>query len=232
MRFVSRELVRRQRHITLNLVLCSAMLSVNCRGPERDSTTFTSPTRKYQVEASGDFSSPTRLFVKHRAVVKIAKDGIPYVQPFELYSADMADTGFRDQFNDHAWLHDNVLRLIHAERVEGAHDDVIIRNETVQDIQYAVVNAGDLLVAIDMKAGSVTRLEVEGQRKVSTLFLEFTGRFSDGTGIKNSGMSFFVPKDEPANDARYIFDIRIRSTGVVFELLLPDGTKGRVLSSY
>jgi hypothetical protein len=156
------------------------LVSSSCHGPEADYLTFFSPQKTYQIDLSGDLTTPARAFLRHRTFLEVKRNGAILVPKQLLGSADMLDSGFNEKYPKSHWIDENALRLYGGHEGANAVDTLTVVNKTTTRVEFLSVVAIDRLFLLDIEPAAKHVINMSSQLSGSNVFLAI-----DGSGGKH-----------------------------------------------
>jgi hypothetical protein len=119
------------------------------------------PLGKYRVTLAGGFSAPWSM--SEKTSVRASIDGADgfVIAPFQIYSSDFMDRGFRNQYSTEAWPADDIVQLL-AVTYQGTRiaSTIQVSNNTGVVVPVAEIDAGDLFLILRLEPGARRDLHV------------------------------------------------------------------------
>jgi hypothetical protein len=124
-----------------------------CVAAPSTSRAYTSPDGTYTVTLRGGFERPSRMFIQHRVVGDVTKGGSAFAQLGTLHYSDSLDEGFDRRFRTTRWSDAQTLQFLRLQ-LDAPCDRLTIRNTSDHDSKYVLIQAGDLVVLLDLVRGT------------------------------------------------------------------------------
>lgn len=133
------------------------------------------------------------------------KNGNPLIDNIVLYSGDGLDDRFLDDYPEHKWMSDSVLRFGHnVAKSEENQDSLSVSNNTDKTLEYLKIKAGDMLLVFEMPPKSKLKFQVPHQGWNSWVWAD--GEFTDERKPKGNGANFYH-KDKLNEPLRYCVSV-------------------------
>ncbi len=212
--------------IRSQVALLLLLVSSSCHGPEADYLTFISPQKTYQIDLSGDLTTPTRALLRHRTFLEVKRNGTILVPKRLLGSADMLDSGFSERYPKSGWIDENALRLYGGHEGANELDTLTVINKTSTPVEFLSVVAVDRLFLLDIEPAGQRVVNMSSQLDGSNVFLAIDASAGKGA-IQRIAWNFPPPPlgTARANRKPLHFTLILEPNGPSVTVEYPDGSR-------
>lgn len=175
-----------------------------CENHSGDTHETTKSSAGHQLRLVGEmWSRPRKVFAEN--IVTFESLGGAPGRKATLYRADSRDDSFRDEYPSEEWATPNVMRFIAAGGSMFHRDTLKISNATSQTIEHLMIQAGDLLIILDLDPNQNVSVDVPAGG-----WLGVSGVFRDGAVLKPSSVDIREPRE-----GHRVVTVEVRPEGTI-----------------
>jgi len=180
-----------------------------CTARQGPSQQLQSPNGAYLATVSGLSPAPRLPLIEtvtDLTITRTRPEALRRTDHVELFRADFLEDSFLDRYSPPKWLLENTICFPWAGvKRSTVTDHLEVRNQSGREIAYLKISTLDILVAMDIKPGTVLIFKTTGQFASDEPFVGAVGRFADGAIVPFDSRSFATVAPDGAS---YTIDIR------------------------
>jgi hypothetical protein len=169
---------------------------------------LSSPNKTYRVDFRGDRTRAWHPLIDHTVSFDLLKSEGKVVNNAFARFGDWFDPSFDDEYPEHAWVSEQVLKLgWDLGHEEDKPDRISVINRSGKPIAYLRIVANETFLVFELQPRSDLELLSKPQaRRASLSWIACEGQFADGQPIPMDGVNFPL-RNTPSGSMQYCISI-------------------------